>query len=104
MYYKIIRITDKKFNEKTDEKSVNRIGRVIKFCPLELVSNAPVFLECVHPGAHKSLLLSPLVDYDLVDRKAVEWADFDLVIETLNSFYYFDKWFEEEHEGELNDG
>lgn len=103
MLYKIDRICDKKFKDKTDEKAVNRIGRVVRFCSLYLMADNPVFLECVHPGAHKSLILSPLVDYDLVDRK-VEDVDFDLVIETLNSFYYLSKWFAEEHEGEFSNG
>lgn len=98
MLYRIDRICDKKFNDKIDEQAMGRIGRIVKFYPKVQMRDFPVYLECVIPGLHKSLILSPLVDFDIVDREE-HGVDFDLVIETINSFYYFSKW-----EGEENDG
>ena len=66
---------------KTDEKSINRVGRIVTF-------NTPVygeslFMECIKPGFFKSLITSPV-------KKVVSDGE-DMVIITNNSKYYLER-------------
>lgn len=90
MYYKIIRITDLEDQDKTDEKSQHRIGRIMEIDPNFIIDDHSYFMNCVYPGTHKSLITSPV-------KNVIKFPD-GILIRTENSIYHMSK--EEYHSGE----
>lgn len=85
MYYKLYKVEDKNGDDKTDEASLNRIGRIFDFTIEDLLSseNRSVCLECVYPSFLKSLITSHVVAVES-DKTS------DTVkLHTENSVYYF---------------
>lgn len=83
MDYIIKRITDLNGVDKTDQKAKNRLNRVIKLSFDDIVINSPLFIECVYPGYHKSLITSKVKSYTIGNN--------ELTITTANSIYHMEK-------------
>ena len=77
MYYKIVKITDRKGVDKLDETAKSRIGRVIDMRNSFIMQNRSALLVCVN--WQKSMVTSPVE----------EWIENpgEIVIKTQNSVY-----------------
>ena len=85
MYYKLYKVEDKNGNDKTDEASLNRIGRIFDFTIEDLLSseNRRVYLECVYPSFLKSLITSHVTAVESDKSSST------VKLHTENSVYYF---------------
>ena len=80
MFYKIVRITDLRGKDKTDEKAQGRIGRVMDINPENINIDRSLYMVCVKPNVLKSLITSYV--------KKVKTTDKELIITTENSIYH----------------
>ena len=80
MFYRIDRITDLKGKDKTDEKALGRIGRVMDINPSYINIDRSLYMVCVKPNVLKSLITSYV--------KKVKTTDKEIIITTENSIYH----------------
>jgi len=92
MFYKIIRITDLDSKDKTDEKSIGRIGRIMHIDPVNVEYGKPLYMDCIYPGLHKSMITSHV--------QSILMFEDGMVLTTDNSIYHL----ELEKEEEENNG
>lgn len=81
MLYKLVKVTDLQYKDKTDKESSDRIGRLydIDFEKLRIGKSA--FLECKIPDYLKSTITSHI--------EAITKADDGYILTTENSIYFF---------------
>ena len=83
MKYRISSITYHDGVEKQDIASVHRLGRLVGVDPLNIIVGHRLFMINTMDFM-KSILTSPIRDYDIDDKSGV------LTIKTENSIYYLD--------------
>jgi len=93
MQYKLVKITDLNGNDKTDNGSLGRIGRIFGMTKEEVVIGKQLFMTCDYPGYEKSVVTSIVTDLIV--------ADDGLIIKTEHSYYYLVEkeiadWYEEQ--------
>ena len=98
MLYKIVKIMDLHWKDKTDDDVINRIGRVIDLNGKEIIIGNPLLMSCVEPGLHKSIITSNVKD--------VTQADDGLILTTEHSIYFLVEkeiadWYEEQMNVEM---
>ena len=80
MLYRIAKITDLKGDDKTDDKALGRIDRLMDINPENININRSLYMVCVKPNVLKSLITSYV--------KKVKTTNDELVITTENSIYH----------------
>ena len=80
MLYELVKITDLDDNNKEDEDSINRIGRIFDIDTDNIVIGKSLYMTCVKPNWLKSVITSHVNNY-IVESDGI-------VIVTDNSKYY----------------
>lgn len=80
MLYKLVAVTDLLGENKTDDESVNRIGRIFEVNGGKIEYDKSLFMSCVYPGFLKSVITSHV--------KGLTRANDGLIITTENSIYF----------------
>lgn len=80
MLYKLVMITDLNGHEKTDDASVNRVGRIFDIELKDISINERLFMTCVQPNYMKSVITSYV--------KEATRANDGIIVTTENSMYF----------------
>lgn len=84
-YYELYKIEDKRYKDKKDSYSIDRIGRIfdIHIDYIKRSLGYSIILECVRPSYLKSVITSKVISYCI--GKNLEY----IIIYTENSIYHF---------------
>ena len=79
MLYRLVKITDLHFKDKTNDDALNRIDRVFDIQKENIECGKSFFMNCVSPGFDKSVITSWVMEVINAD---------DGIIKMENSYYY----------------
>lgn len=80
MLYKLVKVTDLNREDKKDEDSLNRIGRIFNIDKDKIKLNRRLLMICEIPGYEKSVFTTQVAD--------VTTTSAGMTIKTENSYYH----------------